>query len=167
MLVLHAGFRGQHLLAWGESSDRQRSRRTNRRLHPLDAGSRQLSETLAAIGMQIPGNSFVTSEISLPSVDGEPVPSSPLVAEMPDKRATGIAQWKVTTAALEPAAAADFLRFCANKELLQPGVIAGSDLTYWTLAMRFADALVARQHFILRRLKTDKSTLAICRRSWR
>ena len=42
----------------------------------------------------------------------------------------------------------ELLCFCANKDLLQPGVVAGTDLAYLTAAFRWTGALLARQHFL-------------------
>jgi SNF2 family DNA or RNA helicase len=59
-----------------------------------------------------------------------------------------MAIWNVSTLELEATAALEFLCQCAGKDVLQPGIIAGTDLAYWAAAMRFAGALVARQQFL-------------------
>jgi SNF2 family DNA or RNA helicase len=148
MFALHAGFSARRLLLWGEVSGNTPSRRTKSGVHPNDAGSQQLLETVAAIGVRVSPTNIATAEVHLPSVRGAPLPSSPLIAEAPVSGEPKLAIWKVTTAALEPAAALELLCLCADKELLHAATIAGIDLTYWANAMRFAAALAARQQFL-------------------
>lgn len=147
MLALHAGFRSRCLIFWGESAD-ERAGQNKRGLHPLDAGPKKLIEALAAIGMRVSRRDLVDAEVWLPSVRNRPLPSSALIAEMPERGAIKLAKWSVTAAVIKPASALEPLCNCARKDILQPGIIAGSDLTYWIAAMRFAGALVARQQFL-------------------
>jgi hypothetical protein len=148
MFALHAGFSARRLTLWGEVSSSSPSRRTKSGVHPNDAGPQQLSETVAAIGVRVSPTNIATAEVCLPSVRGAPVASSPLIAEPPASGEPKIALWKVTTAALEPAAALELLCLCADKELLHAATIASIDLTYWITAMPFAAALAARQQFL-------------------
>ena len=148
MFALHAGFSAHRLILWGEVSGNTPLRRTKSGVHPYDAGPQQLLETLAAIGVRVAHSGIATMEVCLPSVRGAPLASSPLIAEPPASGEPKLARWKVTTAALEPAAALELLCFCADKELLHAATIAGIDLTYWVSAMRFAAALAARQQFL-------------------
>ena len=153
MFALHAGFSSRRLIVWGEVSGGKPSRRAKSKAepqspHPNDAGPDQLLETLAAIGVQVPLSAVSTAEISLPSVRGVPIPSSPLIAEATPAGEPKITRWNVTTAALESTAALELLSLCVNKELLHVATIAGLDLTYWTNVMRFVAALAARQQFL-------------------
>jgi SNF2 family DNA or RNA helicase len=59
-----------------------------------------------------------------------------------------LAPWRVTALALDVGAAVELLCSCAGKEILAPGLVIGSDLAWWTSAMRFAAAVVARQQFV-------------------
>ena len=148
MLALHAGFRSQSLIFWGESSASQRVSSKKRRLHPLDAGPEKLSEALAAIGIPVSRSDLTQAELWLPSIRNEPLPSSALIAEVPEGGRAKLAKWSVTTAAVKPASALESLCTCAGKNPLQPGIMAGPDLAYWAAAARFAAALVARQQFL-------------------
>jgi SNF2 family DNA or RNA helicase len=141
MIVLHAGFRERRLMVWAEHSDA----RPAAGFHPFDAGSTSLKAALAGLGVS---GSMGADEIPLPSARGKPLPSTPLIAEIPDNVRPKLAPWKVTTAALEAVALIDLLSACAGKELLQPGLIAGADVAYWAAALRFGGALAFRQQFL-------------------
>ena len=77
------------------------------------------------------------------------MPSSPLLGKQAQgKKAPDLRPWQVETLSLRAPAALELLCLVTGKEMLQPGVMAGVDLAYWAAAMRFAGALVARQHFL-------------------
>ncbi|HKX33683.1 MAG TPA: DEAD/DEAH box helicase [Blastocatellia bacterium] len=85
----------------------------------------------------------------LPSIGDLPLASSPLIAEMPPTDAAPrLAPWRVTAIPLTSAEAVELLCACVDREVPAPGIVAGRDLAFWTQAMRFAAALVARQQFL-------------------
>ena len=90
----------------------------------------------------------IAAAFALPAVQGTPVPSTPLLGDVDASGEPDIAQWKVATVTLDRCAALEFLSYCAGRDPLDRGVIAGADLSYWITAMRFAGALVARQQFL-------------------
>src|SRR3954454_18195717 len=148
MLVIHAGFRERCLVLWAESSigDRIPARPG---VHPFSASHKQLADTLESISVKVPRVEIVINEVLLPSLDGMPVPSSPLLGrEGQEKKAADLRPWQVETLSLRAAATLEFLCLAAGKEILQPGVMAGADLAYWAAAMRFAATLVARGQFL-------------------
>ena len=163
MLALHAGFRSQSLIFWGESAADERVSQNERGVHPLDAGPKKLAGALAAIGIQVSSGDFRPAEVWLPSVRNRPLPSSALIAELPEGGRAKLANWSVTTAAVNPAPALESVFNCTGKNLLQPGVMAGTDLAYWAATVRFAAALVARQQF-LPDLVRDNGSFCAC---WR
>jgi len=157
MLALHAGFSPRGLILWSESSDKPAGR-PEPDAHPFDPGPQQLLTVLAGMGVPISRSDLETSGVWLPSLRGGPLPSSPLLAPPSTGVKSGnpkLVRWNVTTAALQPAAALEFLCLCIDKELLHPATIAGVDLAYWAAAMRFAAALVARQQFLPDLVKED------------
>ena len=85
----------------------------------------------------------------LPTQKKKPLVSSPLISESPVASAsTAISPWQVTAMILPGPAKVEFLSGCVGKELLAPGIIIGRDLAFWTVAMRFAASLTARQRFL-------------------
>ena len=148
MLVIHAGFRERCLVLWGESSIDDRVP-AEPGVHPFSARYEQLAETLEKISVKVPRVEAVSNEVLLPSFDRMPVPSSPLLGkEAQGKKAVDLRPWQVETLSLQAAAALEFLCLGTEKEMLEPGVMAGVDLAYWATAMRFAGSLVARQQFL-------------------
>jgi SNF2 family DNA or RNA helicase len=148
MLVLHAGVFSRRLLLWGEAPPGAGRRSGRNRSHPFDSGPERLSDALAIAGLRPARSRLKPAVVHLPSISGQPVPSSPLIAEIPSSGKPRIAEWSVTSLAPAPAEALDFLCACAGNNMLEPGVLIGNDLTYWVAAMRFAGTLVARQQFL-------------------
>jgi hypothetical protein len=67
---------------------------------------------------------------------GNPVPSSPLVAEISDSKAEPVlAPWTVHAYPLEAEDAIVLLCACMGKKVLAPGIISGNDLL-WRAAAR-------------------------------
>ncbi len=165
MIIIHAGFLDHQLWLWGEASaetatdararrGRKPSARSNSRkaqMLPFDAGGEGL---LAALGEVVAGLKMSNDDLGMatvwaPTVDGQPIASSALIAEPPPSTAkAAIAPWAVTAIPLNPAEAIDLLCLCMNRETLAPGIIVGNDLAFWAAAMRMGGALVAREQFL-------------------
>ncbi|MGE5359814.1 MAG: DEAD/DEAH box helicase [Bacteroidales bacterium] len=93
----------------------------------------------------------------LPSVGGSPIASSPLIADPPaDLSRTAIAPWRVSTRTLSLGQALELLAACANTRTLAPGIIVGSDLSFFAELLRYAAALVAREQFLPTLRSTDR-----------
>jgi len=85
----------------------------------------------------------------LPTAGSQPIASSPLIAEPPGSRAkVALAPWTVTALRLSTEQGVEMLCACVGRQTLAPGVIVGGDLAFWTVALRFAGALVARQQYL-------------------
>ncbi len=85
----------------------------------------------------------------LPTRGDVPVPSSPLIAEIPDSSASPVlCPWAVTALPLTSEAAVALLCKTMGEATLAPGLISGPDLAFWARALRFAGALVARQQYL-------------------
>jgi hypothetical protein len=82
----------------------------------------------------------------LPSVKGKPVPSSPILGEVPPVEKTRIAPVRVE--ALVVGDVIGLLASVVGKRLLAPGVLIAADLAFLATAMRFAAALVSRGHVL-------------------
>ncbi len=161
MIIFHAGFTNDKLCLWGErppfeqlqNHQSQRgatSRRKSRVAEnlPYDAGTAGLVTALKEVAPGI-ANETAGSTIWLPTVDKKPLASSPLIAEFPSVSASPeLAAWSVTTIPLHIVDSLDLLCTCVGRETVGQGIIVGRDLAYWTMAMRFAGALVARQQFL-------------------
>ncbi len=162
MLVLQAGVIDGRLLLWGEcppdnapaASPRKRGRKAAAApaRSPYDAGATRLEAALLDAGLPVSEgqeDDFGNHAVWLPSSDGKPVPSSPLIAEPPPAGApVELAAWNVTTLRVTTAIAVELLCACVGKDTLAPGAIVGHTLAYWTAALRFAGSLVARQQFL-------------------
>ena len=161
MLILHGGFFADHLLLWGETSapqnprsdcvGRGRPKTAGPPPFPYDAGQDTLLKVIKEAGLA-PSDTNChcrTAIARLPSRKNKPQVSSPLISESPGSSATtAISPWQVTALNLPPPAEIEFLSICVGQELLAPGIIIGKDLAFWTITLRFAASLAARQRFL-------------------
>jgi SNF2 family DNA or RNA helicase len=163
MIVLHAAVCNRRLLLWGEtpkdpkkgpSPPRRSLKKPAAQLSvPLiyDAGPEKLREALTSAGFAplARKNAMEPAVAWVPTLDGTPLASSPLIFEASASSSQGeIAPWAVTTIPLNVEHALNLLYSCVGKHILKPGVVVGEDLAYWTVAMRFAGEIVARQQFL-------------------
>jgi superfamily II DNA or RNA helicase len=160
MLVLHAGADNGQLLLWGEVPADAAPTRPGRKPkapvaqpYPYDAGAARLVWALAGAlpGQSIPGNASEPARLWLPTVKGQPVPSSPLIADGPPPgkgSAPELAPWTATALRLPVRSAVDLLCAIIGRETLGGGVLVGPTLAYWATALRFSAALVAREQLL-------------------
>jgi SNF2 family DNA or RNA helicase len=165
MIILHAAFLEGELFLWGEAPEesetpavkktRNKSKlqagRADLKLLRYDAGVGKLSSVLQEIGFDFKViKKFIQSMIVwLPTLNDHPIPSSPLINDLPESvRKAALAPWKVTALRLPFEKAVEFLCRCIGKQILGPGVVIGKDLSFWTMALRFAAALVTKGQFL-------------------
>ncbi len=160
MIVLHAGLSENRLLVWGEQPVEERNRAAVRRgrkpnapstdWFPYDAGSDGLSTALlqAGVGFKVSKRRLKVGIAWLLTVGKAAIASSTLIAEPPRSRAKKLAPWSVTLLRLTADETVELLCLCVRKKTLASGVIVGDDVAFWTSAMRFAGALVARQQYV-------------------
>jgi hypothetical protein len=158
MLVLHAASYVGSLALWGEvpfqhseeSGPRRGRPRKNPELPPpprCGASGDLLDDALRRAGIDLAGERR-TLIAWLPSVDGRPVLSSPLLGEQETHGTPSIQPWLVEAIVMNAAAAVELLASAVGRRLLAPGVLVGADLAFFATAMRVAAALVARGHVL-------------------
>ena len=163
MIILHAGFLDHQLWLWGEApagttpeASAKRGRKASakakkRERLPFDAGGDGLLAALNEVvsGLKMSKSDVEAAVIWLPTVDGQPIASSALIAEPPPSNAkAAISPWAVSAIPLNTAEAVDLLCRCVNRETLAQGLIVGHDLAFWAAAMRLGGAMVAREQFL-------------------
>ena len=161
MIILHSAFLGSGLLLWGETAptrQKETSKPKDRppeparpRRHPFAAETVALKSALLNAGLALaPAKKLIPPPLAwLPTVDGAPLASSPLIAPpAPAQSQARIEPWSVAALPLPSGEAIELLLSCQGKKLLYPGLIVGDDLAYWGEAFLFAASLVARQRFL-------------------
>jgi SNF2 family DNA or RNA helicase len=163
MIVLHAALCNRRLLLWGETpkdptktppaSGPRGDKPIAHFPAPLvyDAGREKLREALTDTEFPLLPRKVVLEQAVawVPTLGGIPLASSPLISEAPvSSSPVEIAPWAVTAIPLDVEHALNLLYACVGKHILKPGVVVGEDLAYWTVAMRFAGEIVARQQFL-------------------
>src|SRR5262245_33408298 len=140
MIVLHAGVSDSRLLLWGEmpvesqALAHQRSSQKHSDLLLYDARAEGLAVALltAGVGFTIDKRHTEAWIAWLPTVDDQPVASSPLIAEHPQSHAPSIlTPWTVMVMPLSAAQTVEILCACIGKQTLASGVVVGNDLVFW------------------------------------
>ena len=160
MLILHAAQVNGDLVLWGEVSGPHPAppARQTAGEHPYCAQARLLAE---AAGLETGDDSLAGAIAWLPSRGDAPVPSSPIAGPMPRSRAKPRTRpWTVAALRLMPDQAVPLLQTCHQRRVLKPGVAIGTDLAYWTHALRLAVSLTARQQFLPSLSQRGDQTLA-------
>jgi SNF2 family DNA or RNA helicase len=168
--VLHGAFDGRRLLLWAETRPEfaaaARGGRGKRRpdlpaRSPYDPGAAALITALSASSVTSSNFRAEAAVLWLPSVDGGPLASGGLIADASEHaKLAELRSWTVSAVSPPGPAGIEFLCACAGRRTLAPGVIVGEDLAYWAAAMRFAAAIVARQHFLPDLVEEDGDVLA-------
>lgn len=105
----------------------------------------------AAVAPAIMASSLITREavIWLPSLAGQPIPSSPLIGAAPSSTTPpSLSPWLITALSLPDDLALTLLATVLGRTTLTPGLLIGADLAYWASALRLAGAAVARQQVV-------------------
>ncbi len=147
MILLQGSVASGQFLLWGETP-RATSRRGADTSLPHGADGDALRTALASA---LPSAPSIVEQRSawLPTVAGQPLASSPLIADAPESPdAPTLAPWEVAVLPLPLDRAIDLLCACRGKETLAPGVIVGMSLAYWAEVLALAGALAAREQFL-------------------
>ncbi len=158
MIILHAGRVGKQFFLWGESPAEKeihavrRGRKPKKQAvkpYPYDPDFENLSSALELLLGSTGQKETEKINVWIPTIDGNPVPSSPLVAEIPTSKAeVTLTPWTVHAYPLEAEEAIVLLCTCMGKRVLAPGIISGNDLIWWAEALKFAGSLVAGQKYL-------------------
>ncbi len=158
MIILHAGRVGKQFFLWGESPAEnetpvvRRGRKPKNPIvkpYPYDSGVENLSSALELLLGSGGRNKAEKINVWTPTIGGNPVPSSLLVAEIPDSKAEPVlSPCTVHAYPLEAEEAIVLLCTCMEKKVLAPGIIAGNDLLWWADALKFAGSLIAGQKYL-------------------
>jgi len=158
MIILHAGRIGKQFFLWGESpaeNEIQGARRGRKpknptaKPYPYDSSFENLFSALELLLGSPDRKEGKKINVWMPTIGGNPVPSSSLVAEIPDSKAElSLAPWTVNAYPLEAEETLVLLCACMGKRVLAPGIISGSDLLWWADALKFAGSLVAGQKYL-------------------
>ncbi len=158
MIILHAGRVGKQFFLWGESPAEneipvaRRGRKPKNQTakpYPYDSGFENLSSALELLLGSAGRKKTENINVWVPTIGGNPVPSSPLVAEMSaSKTEPVLAPWTVRAYPLEAEEVLVLLCACMGKRVLAPGIISGNDLLWWADALKFAGSLVTGQKYL-------------------
>lgn len=158
MIILHAGRVGKQFFLWGESPAEKevpvvrRGRKPKNPIvkpYPYDSGFESLSSALGLLLGSTGRKETENIKVWIPTIGGNPIPSSPLVDEIPTSKAElTLAPWTVYAYPLEAEEAMILLCTCMGKRVLAPGIISGNDLLWWADALKFAGSLVAGQKYL-------------------
>jgi SNF2 family DNA or RNA helicase len=146
MLLLQCGFFERRCVIWGERTPTPDAPTPPHGAapHPFASPAAELNSTLFALGLT--GRTHHPT-IWLPTVDGVPVPSSPLLGDVPEGRPE-LKPWQVPACVPQTSNALGFLAGIGDRATVAPAVGVGTTLRYAGAVLRFAAALVARERFL-------------------
>jgi SNF2 family DNA or RNA helicase len=153
MLFLHAVVARRRIGFWAERTRHESDvaaprKRVRAAPHPYAAAAGDLMSAVREVIPGIPAKHWTTETLlALPTVGGLPVPSSPIVGDIPSETPE-IRIWEVAAWTPVEDSGIDLLACVGDGPTLAPGIGIGSSLRYWAAAMRFAAALVTRQQFL-------------------
>ncbi len=157
VLLLHGAVADGSLLIWGETGRPARQHVPQRRtrsaseppVSPFDVGAEVLVASAKGGGLSITDVPVRQITLFLPSLDGHPLASSPLIEAATERTSeASLAAWRVSALDFSLALAIEPLCACQGKRLLSPGIIVADDLAFWAMALRFTGALVARHAYL-------------------
>jgi len=161
MIVLNGAAFDRLLFLWGESPAGEcqppvvkrgrKSKACQSTPYPFDAGGDSLRHSLqeTSVGFNLSARKVQRLMAWLPTKGDKPVPSSPLIAEPTASRTKlRLSPWRISGYPLSTEEAAELLCLCMGEQTLVAGIVVGADLAYWSLALRFAGSMVARQQFL-------------------
>ena len=172
MIILHGALVDDALFLWGESPPDDATRSRKRKApqpYPFDAGAEAVSRAARElpIGFRPTARRKAVATAWLPTCDGQPLPSSALVGEMPEEPGEmAAAPWLVEGIQLDMGEALDLLSGYAKRAGMLHGIIGGRDLRFWMRAVRLAGSLVARQRYLPGISESDGKLIACWKPVW-
>lgn len=161
MIILHASWLENRLFLWAEQAQTEAFAAPKSRGRkavipkplpfPYDSGQDGLVKISKAIQADIKIRKKDITEICawLPTIDGAPLASSPLIAEFPEaEKEPVMAPWLIKAFPLNWDETCDLLCSCIERPLLAQGMAAGNDLMWWAQILRFAGALALKEAFL-------------------
>ena len=162
MLIIHASYEGENFFLWGERSfapeeiisfaDKPSCMAT--RL-PWDAGAAAVREALKLAGIRLgrktAADEACTANLMLPIVGGLPVPSSPLLGDLPDaksKPVPGIVSIEALPVSQEDLISVLHLLNENGEKLSVPGVLFADDVRFVAKALEYAALMVCRGTYL-------------------
>lgn len=154
MLILHASILDDFIYLWGESSEETEDKilfvsKKQKKSFPFDAGHKRLLYSLQTISSQIKLEKTSYMILWSPSCQGQALVSSSLIEQGTDKAGKiTLLPFHISTAVLSIESFLKLLPYFLGKSKFGPGFLLGNDIHYWTWAMRFAQSLLQKQHFL-------------------
>ena len=177
MIVLHVSYADNKFFAWGERSFRSDSLTAPLAISgsgmprmPWDAGSLAVHDILKTAGIRhtrkIPAESSVAAYVDLPSYDGFPLPSSPLLGELPETGGEPSAErFSVEAIHITHEELISLFQLIkdSREKLPVPGLLWGNDLKYVLKALEYASLMVMRGTYLPGMGSSDGSYFSVWR----
>ena len=147
MILLHIGACEGTLLLWGEVPAEDRD--IPEPDLPWAAPAKQLLSAAEVAGLRLQEKQDNPLHVWLPTRNGIPLPSSPMIADVPPDEAEPILKpWRIPAIPLPTEDAIHFLGTCSDREMIAPGILVTPDVHFMVKLLRFGGVVVAREQFI-------------------
>lgn len=159
MLILHTAFEQDQIYLWGESSFENKKLRNRERaggnMLPWSAKPQQLRAALRECGVRhgrrTPADESFTASLLIPARGKTPLPSSPILGEVPDSgEPPALSAFYVDAVALSFTEFTQLLRIIreSGERLSFPGLLFADDFKFMCRALEYSAALVQRGAYI-------------------
>ena len=147
MILLHLGTSEKQLFLWGEAP--LNGHDTSESYLPYAATAKKLVTAAEAADLYFQEEEATSLHVWLPTRDSTPLPSSPLVANIPpDENQPILSPWRIPAIPLSIEDTIHFLGTCYDDEMIAPGILTTPDIRFFVKLLRFSGALVALEQFI-------------------
>jgi superfamily II DNA or RNA helicase len=168
MLIIHTAYAGNTFYIWGEhsfTSENILADAPTTPRHPFAASAAELSAALERTGVPQTSGSYSvhTCRIVLPQFNGVPLPSSPLLGDVPFTEETcSLETFEADAVAVSQEIFNAVLRVVGTdgEKLPVPGIIFAKDTRFVLAAFEYAAVLAARGCFIPDMEKTEAGCLS-------
>ncbi len=149
MILLHAGICGGQLYLWGEVPFENQTKNLSSSDLLYAAAAIDLANAASETGVRLQAKQAVSLWAWLPTRNGIPLPSSPLISDLPHEDGElSLTAWQITAIQLPVEEAVNFLGACGGKKMLAPGILLGSDVQFFVKVLRFTASLTAHEQFL-------------------
>lgn len=163
MIILHAGILDNKAVVWAEESittvpaskrkGRSPRARSGALKHPFSAHQDTIIETILHVAPNLQLVDRVAPlKIWMPSTEKLPAPSNHILCpddfETASDQTLSISDWQVHGVILRDVEMIQLLEHAENDHVLFPGVLLGSEFTFFAQLIRFGASMVARQQYL-------------------
>ncbi len=140
---------GGQLYLWGEVPPENQEQSISSLGLLYATAAKNLVNAASETGVRLQAKQAVSLWAWLPTRNGIPLPSGPLISDLPHEDGElSLTAWQITAIQLPVEEAVNFLGACGGKKMLAPEILLGSDVQFFVKVLRFTASLTAHEQFL-------------------